>query len=185
MTVTRPRRGRRGVGQLLGLATCLLVSLPAMAFECPVPQPLPGPAVLKESAARTREVATLLGSGDVGNRVPVIGKDLRKRYPGVANAEVLNYLMAAYCPVVARLSGLGDMEKRARMDRVGSQIRAAIYSEIEPGPPSEQGSPRVDRQANVATRPPRGGRASVTFSDDTYQGGWDDILSAAGPFVTT
>jgi len=111
---------------------------------------------------------------------------IRDRYvAGVANAEVLNYLMAAYCRVVARLSGLGDVEKRARMDRVGSQIRAAIYSEIEPGPPSEQGSPRVDRQANVATRPPRGGRASVTFSDDTYQGGWDDILSAAGPFVTT
>jgi hypothetical protein len=173
------------VERLLALTTCLLVSLPAMAFECPVPQPLPGPAVLKESAARTREVATLLGGRDLGNRVPVIVEDLRKRYPGVANAEVQNYLMAAYCPVVARLSGLGDAQKRARVDRVGREIRAAIYSEVEPTPASEPGSPRVDRQASVETRPPGSGRASVTFSDDTYQGGWDDILTAAGPIAVT
>jgi hypothetical protein len=138
--------------------------------------------MLKESSARTREVATLLAGGDLGNRVPVIVEDLRNRYPGVANAEVLNYLVAAYCPVVARLSGLGDAQKRGRMDRVGSQIRAAIYSEIEPRPASEPGSSRVDRQASMKTWPPGGGHASVTFSDDdTYQGGWEDRLSAAGP----
>ena len=136
---------------------------------------------MKESAAQTREVTTLLGSGDLGNRVPVIVEDLRERYPGVANAEVLNYLVAAYCPTVARLSGLGDARKRARMNRASSQIRAAIYSEIEPDP----ASPRIDRQASAETRPPRGGRVSDTFFDDTYQGDWDDIPFAAGPFEIT
>lgn len=113
--------------------------------------------------------------------MPVIVEDPRDRYPGVANAEILNYLMVVLpcCP------GLGDAEKRARMDRVGSQIRAAIYSEAEPRPASDPGPPRVDRQASAETRPPKGNRASVTFSDDTYQGGRDDILSSAGRFVTS
>ena len=79
-------------------------------------------------------------------------------YPGVANAEVLNYLMAAYCPVVARLAALGDAQKRARMDRVGSPDQGRA-------PNSRPGLQRVRscRQASVETRPPGGGRASVTL----------------------
>jgi hypothetical protein len=121
----------------MALTACLLVSLPAQAFECPEPQALPGPAVLKERSARTTEVTALLETGDLGNRVPVIVNDLRDRYPGVANAEILNYLLAAYCPDVARLSGLGEAEKRARMERAGSQFRAVIYSGPRSKPASE------------------------------------------------
>lgn len=143
MTVASDCHGWRAAGRRLGLATCLLLPLPALAFECPVPQPLHGPAVLKETPARTQALSELLASGDLGNRVPMIVQDLRHRYPGVGDAEVSNYLMRAYCPIIAQLSGLSDAEMRARMQRFGSEIRAAIYSEAEPRPRSEDVSRRL------------------------------------------
>jgi hypothetical protein len=100
--------------------------------------------VLKERSARRDEVKALLAGGDLGNRVPGIVEDLRDRYTGVANAEILNHLMAAYCPAVARLSGLGDAEKRGRMQRAGNQFRAVIYSGLGSKPASESASPRHD-----------------------------------------
>jgi hypothetical protein len=69
------------------------------------------------------------------------------------------------------------------MDRVTSPIKAAICSAGGPKPVSEPGSPRVDRLTSVETRPHWGGRASGTFSNDTYHGGWDDLQSATGPSV--
>jgi hypothetical protein len=34
----------------------------------------------------------------------------------IQNAEIINYLMGAYCPVVAQLSGLNEQAKQARID---------------------------------------------------------------------
>ena len=113
---------------LIVLGVCLGAAGPALALECPAPQKLTGPGVLRETQAQINDTATLLATGDVGNRVPMIVADLRKRYPGVENAEVVNYLMAAYCPIVAALSGLSDAEKQARMDRFVSQLTQFIYS---------------------------------------------------------
>jgi hypothetical protein len=53
--------------------------------------------------------------------------DLRARYPGVENAEIVNYLATAYCPVVARMTGLGDREKQARVDRFVSEVAREVY----------------------------------------------------------
>ena len=106
----------------LGLATVE----PAAALECPVPQPLTRPGILKETKAQTRMVSNLLATGDTGNRVGVIVSDLRARYPGVENTEIVNYLMAAYCPLVAQLTGLGEREKQARMDRFTNQMMRIV-----------------------------------------------------------
>jgi hypothetical protein len=99
----------------------------ALALECPAPQPLNHAGVLQETAAQTAQVANLLATGDDDNRIRVIVDDLRARYPGIQNAEIVNYLMAAYCPVVAQLSGLGQLEKQARMDRFVTQLSRIIY----------------------------------------------------------
>ena len=53
--------------------------------------------------------------------------DLRARYPGVENAELVNYLMAAECSIVAKLGGLGEQEKRSRLDRFASEIAQIVY----------------------------------------------------------
>lgn len=133
---TVPARGRKPSGgaavqarptaRPLGLLAAGLVALgvcpaSAGAFECPAPQDRHGSGLLKETPAQIHRTAGLLASGDADNRVPEIVADLRKRHPGVRNAEIMNYLVTAYCPVVAQLSGLGDAEKQSRVDRFAEQ----------------------------------------------------------------
>jgi hypothetical protein len=100
----------------------LLAAAPARALECPTAQPLARPGVLQETAAQKADLSRLLATGDTDNRVKVIVADLRSRYPTVENAELINYLAAAYCPVVARLSGVGEQAKQARMDQFVGQV---------------------------------------------------------------
>ncbi len=113
---------------LLALSLGAAFALPAaaQAWECPTPQDVHGPGVLTETSVQIQGTADLLASGDAGNRVPEIVADLRKRHPGVRNAELVNYLVTAYCPVVARLSGLSDAEKRSRVDRFATQVSHVI-----------------------------------------------------------
>ena len=113
------------VGVVAGLS--LAVSMPVRALECPAPHPLAGPGILNESPAKIHEVENLLVTGDDDNRIHVVVDDLRARYPGVQNAEMIDYLMAAYCPVVAQLSGIDEQDKHARMDRFVSQLSRIIY----------------------------------------------------------
>ena len=110
---------------VLGLSS--LLPAQAQAFECPAPQDQQGPGVLKETAVQISRTADLLASGDEVNRVPEIVDGLRKRHPDVRNVELVNYLLTAYCPVVARMSGLGDAEKMSRLNRFASQASQVIY----------------------------------------------------------
>lgn len=116
----------------IGAATALVFAgfaLPAGAqsVECPTPQLGHGPHVIKESPAQIAEAGSFLASGDNVNRAPEMAADLRKRYPGVSDAEIENYLVTAYCPVAARLNGLGVTERRARVDRFAHQASVAVY----------------------------------------------------------
>jgi hypothetical protein len=61
------------------------------------------------------------------NRVPEVVAKLRKRYPSVSNAEVDNYLVAAYCPEVAKLNGLTEGEQTARVQLFSHQVETAIH----------------------------------------------------------
>ena len=113
-----------------GMGVCAsLLSMPtqALALECPMPQPLTRPGILKETPAQTTELANLLASGDDDNRIHVVIHDLRTRYPGIENAEIVNYLMAAYCPTVAQLTGLGPQEQQARTDRFLGQVVRIVH----------------------------------------------------------
>ena len=103
--------------------------------------------MLKESQAQTEKLADLLATGGLGNRIPVIVADLRKRYPGIKNGEVMDYLETAYCPIVAGLTGLSSAEKQARMDRFSAGIRLEIYSEIDPRSGDERRVWRLQSQA--------------------------------------
>jgi hypothetical protein len=99
----------------------------AVALECPAAQPLSHPGILKETPAQVAAVENLLSSGDDENRIQLVVSDLRVRYPGVENAEIMNYLMTAYCRVVAKLSGLDTQGQQARMDSFASQLSQIIY----------------------------------------------------------
>jgi hypothetical protein len=113
------------VALLLGLLIAPVAS--AAAMQCPAPQPMNGPGVLKETPAQVERVSHLLATGDDDNRIHTIVNDLRDRYPNVQNVEIINYLVTAYCPIVNHLNGLGDAQKQARMDRFVGQVTRIVY----------------------------------------------------------
>ncbi len=63
----------------------------------------------------------------MGSQVQAIVADLRARYPHVENAELANYIITAYCPVIDRQSGLSEPQKKAKMDNFVVQPMQKIY----------------------------------------------------------
>ena len=102
-------------------------SASAQSLSCPRPHPEQGPGVLKETPTQIAEAGNFLVSGDSVNRASELAADLRKRYPGIGDAEIENYLVAAYCPVAARLNGLSLPERQARVARFARQASVAVY----------------------------------------------------------
>jgi len=112
---------------LVALLTSSDVVVPASALECPVPQPLARPGVLKETPAEIDNAGGMLSSGDAGQQTQAMITDLRNRYPKVENAEIVNYIITAYCPVIARTVALSEAEKKAKMDQFVRQLMQKIY----------------------------------------------------------
>jgi hypothetical protein len=112
---------------LIALLAGSTLIAPASALDCPTPQPLERPGVLKETRAQIEETGQMLSSGDLGQQVQAIVTDLRSRYPHAENAELVNYIVTAYCPVVDRLTGLSEPEKKAKMDNFVMQLMQKIY----------------------------------------------------------
>jgi len=112
---------------LIALSAFSNLPVPASALECPEPQKLMQSGVLKETQAQIDEASKMLSSGDLGTQVQAIVADLRNRYPQVENAELVNYVITAYCPVVDGLTGLSEPEKKAKMDNFVMQLMQKIY----------------------------------------------------------
>lgn len=122
---------RRRIAAVWIVAAGIMAALPATAqsMTCPSPHPASGPGVLKESSVQLAETGSYLASSMDANRVPEVVADLRKRYPGVSNAEVENYLVAAYCPEVAKLNGLTMGEQTARVQLFSRQVETALHTD--------------------------------------------------------
>jgi hypothetical protein len=109
------------------LAVCLGSAPRAWAFECPEPQKLARPGILKETPTQIAVVGQFMASGTSNKAVPLVESDLRACYPGVENAEVVNYIITAYCPVVKDMTGLSDKAKQARMNRFVKDLMMMTY----------------------------------------------------------
>jgi len=81
---------------------------------------------IKETAAQRASATQALSGLEPANAIRVIAADLRKKYPNLADADIVNYLETAYCPLVARETGLSYVEKRARTDRFSSQVEQIL-----------------------------------------------------------
>jgi hypothetical protein len=110
----------------IALAACIASTAQASAFECPAPQKLARPGVLKETSTQVAVVGQFLASGESSKTVPLVEADLRARYPNVENAEMINYIITAYCPVVNDMK-IGDAEKQARMSRFVRDLMQMTY----------------------------------------------------------
>ena len=112
------------------LAAALFVAtsaVPALALDCPKPQPMAKPGILKETPAQMTAVGKQLTVGDTFNAIASATADLRIRYPGVESAELVNYLVTAYCPAVAANNKLSEAQKKSAVDGFAAQVMRQVY----------------------------------------------------------
>ena len=94
----------------------------ASSFVCPETHAGTTGAALKETPADLASVTDALKGPELENAVRVIIGDLKRKYPDADKADIVNYLLAAYCPLVAADDGLSQDEMRERMDRFSSMV---------------------------------------------------------------
>jgi len=116
--------------RLATLAAALFVAtsaFPALALDCPKPQPTAKPGILKETPAQMAAVGQQLAGADKFNAIASATADLRIRYPSVESAELVNYLVTAYCPAVAADSKLSEAQKKTAVESFAAQVMRQVY----------------------------------------------------------
>jgi uncharacterized protein (DUF1778 family) len=104
----------------LGAAVLLLLGMqPALAFECPEPQA--GTGVIQEPEEEIDRLSDMLRTGDLDNRLEVLARDLKARHADADDTELTDFMVSAYCPVVAE-EDLSDSEKDARLTAFSQQV---------------------------------------------------------------
>jgi hypothetical protein len=106
----------------MACAAYLALGPSSRAFECPVPQTDAGKGVIAESQAEINRLQAMLGTGDLDNRLEVLARDLKAKYPAADTTELTNFMVEAYCPVVAADPGLSDSEKDAKLTAFSQQV---------------------------------------------------------------
>jgi len=114
--------GVRGVTKALIFCCAGLGGLPAAeAMECPLPQLTNSTGVIRESRQTIAELSSAFAQRGTGATRQII-ISLRRKYPDSTGAELTDYLITAYCPVVNRNSALSDKEKIAAVKRFADQV---------------------------------------------------------------
>ena len=94
----------------------------ASEFLCPETHAATTNAALQETPEQLASTTNALKSPERENAIRVVAGDLKKEYPNADTADIVNYMLTAYCPLVAAKGGLGADEKQAEMDRFSSQV---------------------------------------------------------------
>ena len=120
----KTRQSFRLITKSAGLALLVVVGLggtPADAFECPAPHPTATTGAIEQTEPKIAEYSNLLAKQ--GARVvPEIIAQLKKKHPGASDAEITNFLVTTYCPVVRRDADLGDAQKRTKIMAFSSEV---------------------------------------------------------------
>jgi hypothetical protein len=107
---------------VLGAAGLLIALMPpAAAFECPEPQAGTDAGDIQESQDEIDRLSELLRSGDLDNRLEVLARDLKKKHADADTTALTNFMVSAYCPVVAE-DDSSDSEKDARLAEFEQQV---------------------------------------------------------------
>jgi hypothetical protein len=107
------------IGILMVVVLCW--SNPAGAFECPRPEKT-SPDVLQETKQDEQALAQMFAGGDIENKIGIALAGLQRKYPQASDTEFVNYLVGAYCPVVARMPGLSDAQKTAKVEHFAATL---------------------------------------------------------------
>lgn len=110
----------------LAITALLLCGIvPARALECPVPHPQDARGTLQETPAQIAEYSSILGNGDTGNAVSVVISELRRNHPDATASEIVNFLVAAYCPALAE-QGYGGEEAARKIRDFTALVEARL-----------------------------------------------------------
>jgi hypothetical protein len=112
---------------VVALLAPLVLAAPAAAFDCPASQPTSHPGVIKETPEQMAAFVAGFGQGGLDGNISNAIAKLRERYPGAESAELVNYLVTAYCPVVEKLPILTDTDKTGRMRVFAAQVMQRLY----------------------------------------------------------
>lgn len=104
------------VGLTLGLGLSA-----ARALECPAPPKL--------ADAAQPDLTGQLSSKDVLAQVPGIIGSLHQQFPRVGAPQLVNFLIATYCPIVKDDASLSEDEKQARIREFADRVVANAYSQ--------------------------------------------------------
>ena len=115
--------GATGLGMLYWMAPSQNTTTTVI---CPEIQPHTTRVARKETAADVAHASVALSGPAPENAIRAIAADLKRKHPQVGSAEIVNYLLTSYCPLVKKESGLSDRERRERMDRFSSQVYALV-----------------------------------------------------------
>lgn len=119
-TVTGHFRPARACAGLV-VAVTVLASGQASALECPVAHPENSPVALRETQAQIKTDAQMLAAQG-SDAIPTIVHGVRQKHPRAGLAEITNYLVTTYCPVLQANAALSETEKRARLVAFSSQV---------------------------------------------------------------
>ncbi len=91
------------------------------AMECPISHPANTPTSIKETRRQIESYSALMTAQ--GPRVvPEIVATLKKRHPEAANAEITNYLVTIYCPVIEKNAALSDERKIQQLTMFSTRL---------------------------------------------------------------
>ena len=121
----RGSRMRRSRAALVGAGLLCWATSAARALDCPIPQPRTTASALQESPQDIQVLSGLIAAQGTGV-VPQIIAQLKRKYPDAQDAEITNYLVTLYCPVVNRDGSLSNAEKADRLSAFSSQIMQAL-----------------------------------------------------------
>ena len=111
-----------------GSVLAIAAAGPSLALECPRPQPLARPGVLKETPAEVSKLSAVLAAGHDEAKIQDIVSGLRLEHPGVEPAEIMNFLITAYCPVAAQAKGLTEAGRQTMVDQFVIDARGVVYA---------------------------------------------------------
>jgi hypothetical protein len=97
---------------------------PAAAFECPVAHGRTSSSAIKETRAQIAQLTRELEADETGNTTTATIWELKLKYPKADFGEIVNYMVIAYCPIVAQNASLSDEEKADRLKFYSQQIAA-------------------------------------------------------------
>ena len=109
----------------LSLALSTLRVLPALGaeqFQCPLPSNPNNPAKLEQIKGLLPDVNTMTNIEQLSASIATLRRD------GMSKSLIIDHLVGAYCPLVAREAPLTEAEKTDLVRRFTGQVTRLVYS---------------------------------------------------------